>query len=179
MDPDTLLGKVEAVFKSFKPTKGTPDAHALVCLGRWSEAAGSEGLGGGAAPPETALSGDGTMGAGLSDEDKTFVQQCFYGCVRYKKFLKVSAVLSPCPSVLALSLIRLTAPPLPSVPGVSVCILFQQLSGYPTQRLQPIHGACVHHSFSPERDGVEALPLHFAITGCNEGASLPFVSVQS
>lgn len=45
--------------------------------------------------PQTAAEADGTMGAGMSDEDKSFVQQCFYGCVRYKKAIKVRLCHAP------------------------------------------------------------------------------------
>ena len=60
-DVGGLISQAESLIKSFNPSISTVDAHVRDVLGEVKE----------------------------GDEDKVFVQQCFYGCQRYKKMLKV------------------------------------------------------------------------------------------
>jgi len=63
MKRGALLAACEEIIKTFNPTVATIDAHALEHLG--------------------------DVDAKGADSDKVFMKQVFYGCVRYKKPLKV------------------------------------------------------------------------------------------
>ena len=66
LDPEELIGACEHLLKTFDPTVSTVDAHASQHLGPTAD-------------------GDHPR----ADPDKVFQKQVLYGCVRFKRALKV------------------------------------------------------------------------------------------
>lgn len=86
-----LLRWAEEVIKTYNPVTSSVDTHAHEMLGDTEHEVRQRPQ---SPPAPAALTGRPACPQD-ADPDAVFVQQVFYGCVRYKKFLKVRGLSEP------------------------------------------------------------------------------------